>query len=216
MIKENKNVTRDNIMSEAVYRCYKEMYANAQPPADYDELLKLAKEGKDDRNDPIYNHHYLSEKEFSEIIEKYLHAYGMEEEFTSDIEALERWLDDPVIDKYIERDGDNPGYRGYEHLPKLSELIGDEHAKIVMDYIDKCKHFYRFNRDEQQFRMAMCFGASPTCNKKTVIDYWKKQGVDLDIKERSDTDIYYRYYEGLEESDDEYQEVMDFENDTDN
>lgn len=211
MIKDNKNVTRDAIMSEAIYRCYKEMFANAQPPANYDELLKIAKAGEEDKKYPIYTQHYLSEKEYTEIVNKYLDAYRFEEQFTSDIEALERWLNKPIVDKYIDGTEDSPGYRGYEHLPNLTELIGNKNAELVFDYINKCKNFYRFNRDEQQFRMNMAFGCSPTCNKQQVIDYWKSQGVDIEIKDRSDEDIYYRYYEGIEENDDEYKEITEDE-----
>ena len=42
-ISENRKTTQDEVFADIIYKCYKEMYANAQPSADYDVLLKLAK-----------------------------------------------------------------------------------------------------------------------------------------------------------------------------
>ena len=61
-LKNNIKSTKDEIQKEAVYRCYKEMYANAQPPVDYDELLKLAKKGKEDEHHTFYSQHYMSQE----------------------------------------------------------------------------------------------------------------------------------------------------------
>ena len=61
-LKNNIKSTKDEIQKEAVYRCYKEMYANAQPPVDYDELLKLAKKVKEDEHHTFYSQHYMSQE----------------------------------------------------------------------------------------------------------------------------------------------------------
>lgn len=197
-IKNNILSTRDEFFADIVYKCYKEMYANAQPPVDYDVLLKLAKEGKEDKKHPFYSQHYLSHEEYQYIIEKYLDTYNLKCPWHDHIDCLFRWLDDPVIDKYIERNGDEPGYRGYEHLKPLKEILDEESYNKVIDYINKCKDFYQFNRDETAFHWAM-MNCSPCSNKKTVMDYWKEQGIDIEIEDRDPKYFYDRYYYGLTE-----------------
>lgn len=202
-LKDNTKSNKDEVFSEAIYKCYKEMYANAQPPVDYDELIKLAKEGKEDKNTPFYMQHYISEEEYKYIIEKYIHSYGLKDEFPDHCDVILRYFDDGTIDKYIERNGDEPGYRGYEKLKPLKELIGEEHYNIVIERVKQAQGFYKFNRDESSFHWNMMY-SSPCTNKQTVIDYWKSQGVDLVIEDRDDEMIFDRYYYGEVYTDDEY------------
>lgn len=207
-IKDNIKTTKDELYAEAVYRCYKEMYANAQPSVDYDVLLAKAKNGEEDPNHPFYSQHYLSHKEYQYILEKYVEAYGLKDEFPNHCDTILRYFDEGIIDKYIERKGDQPGYRGYEHLKSLKDLIGEEHYNIVVERVKQAKDFYRFNRDECGFHWAM-MNCSPSCNAEAVKKYWKEhKGIDIDIVERSEDDFYYRYYcgetENPEESEDMY------------
>ena len=202
-IEDNIKTTKDEIFAEAVYRCYKEMYANAQPPVDYDELLTKAKNGEEDPKHPYYSQHYLSQKEYGYIIEKYVESYGLKDKFPDHCDAILRYFDDGSIDKYIKGKNGFPGHRGYEHLAPLKELIGEEHYNIVVERVKQAQGFYRFNRDETGFHWAM-MNCSPCCNSETVKKYWKEvEGVDIDIIERSEDDLYYRYYCGESENPEE-------------
>ena len=68
---------RDNIIQRAVHECLEEMYAKAQPSANYKELIEKVKSGKieDSHENPVYNRHYLSQEEFEYIKNKYIEAY---------------------------------------------------------------------------------------------------------------------------------------------
>lgn len=205
-LKNNINSTKEKVQENAVYQCYKEMYANAQPPVDYDKLVELAKAGKEDHKHPFYTQHYLTTEEYQYIKEKYIDAYGMREQFTDHCDVILRYFDEGTIDKYVERDGDSPGYRSYEDLPPLKDLIGEEHYNIVVNRVKQAQGFYRFNRDESAFNWAMMY-SSPTSNKQQVIDYWKSQGIDITIDDKfrkNDSYLFDRYYFGEEADDDSY------------
>jgi len=72
-----RDITRDDVLSRAVTECYREMFAKAQPEADYDNLLEEYRQGKidEDKDGPVYNRHYLSYEEYIYIMNKYIDAY---------------------------------------------------------------------------------------------------------------------------------------------
>lgn len=204
-----KNIDRDSILLEAVENCYREMFAKAQPEANWDNLIAEYKAGKiDEKKDgPIYDRHYLSCKEYTYIIDKYLKAYRIESEWKDDIEVLEDYLKNGGSkDKYIEAHDDeygyHPGYRGYEKVAPLKEhikniidpyqLTSDDKNELtnevvnkVFELIDTCKNFYRFNTDEEKFRNTLAFGATPTSNPETVKQWWRDHyNVEIEIEER--------------------------------
>ena len=69
--------------------------------------------------------------------------------------------------------------------------------------MENCKNYYRYDREESNFSARVALGCSPTSNQKTVIDYWKKQGVDVEIVERNPRLLWDMDYYG-----DEFEEVM--------
>ena len=223
--------TREDIIKEAIHECFKEMYAKSQPSIDYDELLEKFRngeitEGKGET--PIHNRYYLSMDEFVYIRDKYLNMYRMNNLWKSNVDFLrENLTEGSYKDIYIpERSDENgnrhPGYRSSEHVPNLKdqflyaldkklnlgsemrEPIAEELYNIVLETIDNCKDFYRFDREEEQFGYAVALGASPCSNKNTVIDYWKSQGVDLEIKDRNPLLLWEMDYYG-----DDFEEVME-------
>lgn len=204
-LKENIKSTKEEVFSDALYKCYKEMYANAQPPVDYDELLKLAKAGKEPEDTPFYMQHYISQKEYQYIIEKYIDAYGLKDLFYDHCDLLLNYFDNGMVSKYINGDDEHPGYRGYEDLKPLKELIGEDHYNIVVERVKQAQNFYRLNHDESAFHWNMMY-SSPCTNKDTVIDYWKSQGINLVIEDRNEDEIFYRYYYGEPFDEEEYQE----------
>lgn len=219
-------ITRNDIIERAFIECMTEMYAKAQPSADYNQLINDYKDGKIDKNDTVYDRYYLSVAEFDYIRKKYIEIYGLKETWRPNIEVLEEYLNNGGSkDKYIEAHTDDnglyhSGYRGYETVKPIKEQIkeilnteigegnvsnsiANKITDAVMNTIDDCKGFYRFDREESQFSASVALGASPTSNKDTVIKYWKSQGVDIQIEERNPFLIWERDYYG-----DEFEEVM--------
>ena len=91
-------------------------------------------------------------------------------------------------------------------LPKEeSKTAANNITKIVMDTIDECKKFYRFDREESSFRIAASLGASPTSNPESVKKYWKeKTGEDIQIEERNPK-LFWYIDEGYTDEDLEYE-----------
>lgn len=220
---------RDQVIRKAYTECMAEMYAKAQPSADYYQLLEDAKNGKIGKDEKVYERHYLSYEEFIHIRDKYVKAYGLQATWKSNIEVLEDYLiNGGTKDKYIhsrtDEDGHyHPGYRGYEKVKpikeqiceiiyneldddNISEKIIDSINNAVMNTISDCKEFYRFDREESDFNCSVALGASPTSCKETVIEYWKSQGKDIEIIEPNPLLLWERDYYG-----DEFEEVMQSE-----
>ena len=211
-------LNREKILNEAIDACLREMYAKAQPSADFDQLVQDIKDGKIDKDEPIYERYYLSYEEFKYIIDKYKKAYRINEEWKSNIEVLEEYLNKGGIkNKYIptkiDEDGfKHPGYRGYEDVPPLKEQIrsimkdfdcsecaqelADEITNKVMETIKNCKDFYKFDREEGDFSCAIALGCSPSQNAENVKKWWKEnKGIDIKIEERIPR-LFWYYDEG--------------------
>lgn len=204
-------LSREEVLEKAVHDCYKEMYAKAQPSADWDQIIKEFDEGKRGKDERVYEQHYLSSEEYQYIVDKYIESYGMQTHWKNDIEVLEEYLSNGGSkDKYIPDKYDDEGnliethHRGYEKVPPLfehvKEIICDKYdgnietandvaQKVtdkVMELIATCKDFYRFDREESSFKISCALGASPTSNPEIVKKYWKeKTGEDIQIEERN-------------------------------
>lgn len=207
------NLTRRGLLSNVVHDCMKEMFQKAQPSVNIDDYIKKIKDGEitDDTRPYIYQRHYLSEKEAKYIVGKYLDAYRMRNEWTSNIDLLVKDLREGcTVDKYIDDYTDeygnhHPGHRGYEKREPLQKRIAnilEENAikddtivkalsDEVFNYIENRRDFYRFDREEEQFNWSIFLGACPTSNKEDVIDYWKSQGKDIEIVERDPRTFWY-------------------------
>lgn len=61
-------LSRNEIISEAIYKCYKEMYKMAQPSVDFDQIIEDIKSGKIKSDEPVYEHYYLSSDNYISII----------------------------------------------------------------------------------------------------------------------------------------------------
>ena len=226
------NITRRDVLAEAVHDCYKEMYAKAQPSADWDQIIQDFKDGKYPKDTKIYERHYLSQAEYLYITEKYMEAYRIKSEWKSDCDLIidylekggtkDKWIDDVVHENgFVE-----PGHRGYEDVPPLKEQFFElmkkwdcsESAKNMaeqlydkaMETIKECRNFYKFDREEGDFKYTCALGASPTSNPQTVIDYWKSQGKDIEIEERCPK-LFWYYDQGYtdEEIEEEFEKTID-------
>lgn len=206
---------RKEILSKAVHDCFKEMYAKAQPSADWDQIIKEYETGVRGKDERVYEQHYLSQEEYMYILEKYLDAYNIRTQWKEDVRIVEEYLNDGGLkDKYIkdytDKNGDfHPGYRSTEKVPPIktqilkyldkcnksseNEEIATALHKIVMKTIFECKNFYQFDREESSFRMTVALGASPCTNAETVKQYWKeKTGEDIVIEERNPKLFWYQ------------------------
>ena len=165
------------------------LYKLSQPSADFDELLKLSKLGKEDTNNPFYEQHYLSNENYTTILEMFIDAYCIRNPWRENCDTIIDYL---VLggtkDKYIPASGSSPGYRGYEHTPKLEKLIGQDNKDKTIDLINSCKEFYKRNGDEDFFRFNM-MNYGPTSNKSKVIEYWKSQNKPIKIKDFNIDDL---------------------------
>lgn len=239
---EEQMLSRESVLEKAYHDCLAEMYRKSQPSASYDEYVKMYKAGvlRDDDHDRVYNRHYLSREEYEYILDKYVDAYGMNERWSDYVDTVKRYFDDEApndkwIPEKVDDDGfKHPGHRGYEHLPHFSKVIEGiindmvvqnewDIEKVsmaiydaVIKRIETCQHFYKFDREESGFHVSVGLGASPTCNKDAVINYWKEKGVDIEIIDRNPDTFWEKDYYGddyeNEYNDVEYNEVDDEEN----
>lgn len=218
-------LNRQKILEQAFHDCMKEMYAKAQPSVDYDQLLEDARNGKIGKDEKVYERHYLSSEEFDYIRNKYIEAYNIKESWNSNIELLEEYLSkggtkDKYIAAHTDEYGYHPGHRGYEKVDSIKKqfnaIIADYNLydenmlnklyDCLMNTIKNCKNFYRFDREQSSFSCSLSLGASPTTDPNTVKEYWKSQGVDVDIEIRNPLLFWDQEYYG-----DEFEEVMEDE-----
>lgn len=216
-------IDRDKILEQAYHDCMKEMYARSQPSVDYDQLLEDAKNGKIGKDEQIYERYYLSQEEFEYVRNKYINAYGIKQHWIPDVEVLEDYLKNGgTKDKYIKAHTDeygyHPGYRGYEKVkPILDQIhiildkygiddknIESDITETIFKTIEDCKNFYKFDREQSSFACSVALGPSPTSNPEMVKEYWKSQGVDVDIEIRNPLLFWDQDYYG-----DEFEEVME-------
>lgn len=158
-------IDRKTIIERAIDECINEMYTRAQPSITLDEMKKSDPEKYGEH---WYEHFYLNQKEADDIIEDFISAYRIRNEFHDDMETVRTYLrDGGTKDKYIKPTDGSPGYRGYEKTPKLSELIGEEAAQKALELIDECDKFFNPNREESGFKFNV-LNISPSCNINTV------------------------------------------------
>lgn len=204
-------LNRDKILAQAHHECMKEMYAKAQPSVDYDQLLDDFKNGKitEGPNDRIFDRYYLSMEEFTYILDKYVKAYNIEGKWNRYMEILQEYVHnggtrDVYKHEWTDENGNwHHGCRDYEKVLPIEEqfknyfelVFGKENDDIsiyvkdlsdmVKETIADCKYYYSFEREEGSFRGSIALGASPTSNAEKVKEYWKSQGIDIEIKKRN-------------------------------
>lgn len=169
-------------MKKAVEDCLEEMFQKSQPKASYFDYVEKVKRGEISKDEKIFERHYLNETQFNYIAEKYKKAYRLKRTWAPNIKFLLDCLKEggyktvykPLVD------GGEP-VRTAEKTPSLESIIGTAKAKEVFELIKNLRDFYRFDRDEEIFDFNVYLGCSPTSNEETVKNYWKSQGVDIEI-----------------------------------
>lgn len=211
-------ITRRDVLADAIDKCIRELYSLAQPKVDYDDFIEenkiflkkekeyysLPKENRPSYYEYMgpkpYEFYYLPQKVFKEVADSYVYAYKLDEkqEFLDDIEVLKQYCKDPIVDKWIEGEGDNPGHSGYDHpdnlVVQLVNLIPDtgfdktEVATNVQnkffEFLDMAGKFFNWNRYLNGFNTNVYLGGTPNSNKEAVIENWKKyRNKDIEIDE---------------------------------
>ena len=98
-------------------------------------------------------------------------------------------------------------YFEHKELNQDRTELTDDITNKVMETIHNCKEYYKFDREEEQFSIAIALGASPTSNSETVKKWWKDNyNVDIEIEERNPLLFWEQDYYG-----DEFESVMEEE-----
>lgn len=188
-------LTRNDILNECVKRCLIEMYKYAQPSLDFSNILEKIKTGefKDDEAHPLYEQHYLSYKNYKFILKHYLHCYGLFDFWKDSVDLITTNLEKGGIkNKYVPAEKNKPGYKSYEEILPLKDIIGEDSANRVISIIKDYGNFYKHGSSElDRVTFTISLGCSPVSNKQTVIDYWKSKGKDINIKDIDVESIYY-------------------------
>lgn len=240
-------ITRNEILSEAIDKCMKELYSFVLPSVSWDDFVKECKEyskkykiWEDFRNANIHREedpeiwiqyqstfkdwenksieecigpkpfefYYLPKEIMKDICDCYISAYRMDsqQELLNTIEILKNYCKKPIVDKYIEKEEGEPGYKGYEYPDNLekeiTKILGPEaednpyHVHKIcnkfFEFLDMAGNFYNWNGDLNSFNTSVYLGASPSSNKKAVIENWKKyRNKDIEIDEEQIKKNYY-------------------------
>lgn len=155
-----------------------------------------------------YEFYYLPQEIMKGICDSYIYAYKLDEkqELLNTILILKDYCRHPVISKYIEKDENNPGYRGYENPDNLekeiTKILGPEaednpyHVHKIcnkfFEFLDMAGNFYNWNSELNTFSVNIYLGASPNSNKEAVIENWKKyRNKNIEIDEEQIKRKYY-------------------------
>lgn len=221
-------ITRRDVLADAIDKCTRELYSLAQPKVNYDDFVEenkiyLEKEkeyyslSKDNRppyheymGPKPYEFYYLPREIFKEIADSYVEAYKLDgkQELLDVIEILKKYCEDPIVDKWIEGNDDEPGHRGYEHSDNLKIEIKKklEESPIIsvppsnkeeyytelseklqnkfFEFLDMAGNFFNWTGYLNAFNTHVYLGGTPSSNKESVIENWKKyRNIDIEIDE---------------------------------
>lgn len=213
---DEEMLSREKVLTKAYTDCMEELYQKSQPSASYIDYVTLYRKGELTDKDRIYERHYLPQSEYEYIVDKYVSAYGMAKKWDDYMDTAIEYLNEGATkDKWIEEREDetgfHPGYRGYEKLKDIATIfedtlnankdksnaeIAETLRELVIQRLNDCKNFYRFDREEDDFKASVALGASPTSNPETVRKYWKEKGVELEFVEKDPDTLWERDYYG--------------------
>lgn len=184
---------KSKILDEAIEACLREMYRCSQPSADYDKLKEYVKEHpEEEKGFPTFKRYYLSNEQFNYILNKYIEAYHLTPEWKNNIEIIKDDFKTGSRKEKYKKNSYGNVISEYVTTPPLSERIGVENTKKVLEMLDEISQFYRRDIDAQKFSYALRLGHSPSSNLKEVKEFWKNRGVELEFEERNcDEDTFF-------------------------
>lgn len=215
-----KPIGRRKVLQQVVKECLEELYWRAQPQLDINAWMEDVRSGKIDieadewKKHPLYTRHYISKAEYDYVLDKYITSYGLEETWKNDVDIVLRDLEAGAPYEAYEDDPYWPGktVRTTKHHVPLAEEIGQEVYDIVKDRIQSIRNWYRFDREESDFRMTIALGvSSPSTSKKQVEEFRHNIAGEKDFK-IADRDewLFWCIDEGYETEDleEEYEEHL--------
>lgn len=185
-------ITREKILIKAANDCYKEMYKWAQPSIDLEEYIKNPELIKENDDNKFYTRYYLSTENTKYIIDKFIKAYHIGNDWNDNIDLLISYITNnkSVMRKYTSEENEFSEYRRYEPITPLQDITKD--FEKVLNLINICKEFYKRDPELEKFNMTMYLGFSPSSNKKYVEEYWRThERPDFIIKDFKIEDIEY-------------------------
>lgn len=197
------NKHKDDIISEAVDACLEDLYKYSVPSMSFNDIKQACKNNQP-YDKKYWQHHYIPQDLMNEIMEGYRYAYRLEPYFQIYTDVLKEYLlDGGTTEVYKKDDSLVGGHRDFEKTPNLETVIGKEAAEKVKDLIEKCQRFYRFDSTTYGcFEGSVNNYAPISCRPEEVIEYWKSQGIDIEIDDEKIRKNYYREEWG-EEDDEE-------------
>ena len=192
-------VGRDDVLSNAVDKCLDLMYRYSYPSITLEELREEARKipAEDRDKAKLFNRHYLPAEVHTFILEDVAEAYELRSDLPDIIQCLKDYFKKPVVDKWIEDDGNVPGHRGYEHPEPMSE----EAYKEAEKFMDMANEFFSWNRDLSCLYFNVC-NVSPCSNRETV-ERWYHENGDPDFKIPEDSWWDHSWNEEEEEEEEE-------------
>lgn len=190
--------TYDEVMLSAIEDTLEEMYQHSYPKVSWKQRMQELKEGKDvDKN--LILHHYLPDQLYKEILEMAKTNYSYESFF--------RDYRDHLIDFLTKggyaKDMVNRGKDNYCDYSPIKEQMDEKSYAVLEKYLEAYKNTFRFDWKRDSFDFSV-MNYSPCICRERVIEYWKSQGVDLEIP--SDEKIIAQYW-----GDDEWEEEREEE-----
>lgn len=183
--------SRKDFIADISIKCLDEMYRKSQPSITWAEMQELWKENP---NRQIWREHYLPQFMYNDIIDKYMRVYRIGEEWSNNINLLIDYLtkggskDVYIPEKIDAYTGDiKPAHRSYVDVPPIKEQIlnilkkylgdnapqvGDDLMDCIMNTINDCKTFFKFDRYENSFKFVVA-DQSPCSNIKLVQEFYK-------------------------------------------
>lgn len=176
----------DDVMWDAVMDTLEEMYQNSYPAISWKQMYQDSKEGKDVDKDLI-SHHYIPQELYEDIRSMAESSYGYEKLFNEYTSHFIEFLTDGGYGW----DTESHSLKESCQYPPIKEAIGEEAWAILEKRLQAYKHFYRFDHKKWAFNFTI-MNYAPCTNRQTVIDYWKSQGIELEIP--SDDQIISKYW----------------------
>ena len=165
-------------MVRCVNECLDKMYTLSEPPITLAQLKETFKDipKEEQEKEPAYEQHYLPAEVYKAILEHYSDVFGFKPTWDDDVVILSNDLFNGGKKDVYRKDINGKSQKEYEDTPKLRDVIGEENAEKVKKMITDIKNFYRFNMKYQTFTFNV-MNFSPTSDKETVEEYWRKHGI---------------------------------------
>jgi len=202
-------ITRKDILNRAVKECMEELYSHAFPHIKWEDFVEENKIYNKRKEGPKpYEFYYLPEEVIKDITNYYIDIYRLnqQQELLDIIEILKNYCKEPIIDKYIEGENGNSGYKGYERPDNLEKeivkILGDvaidneyyQHSlqDKFFEFLDMAGKFFNWTSELHAFNNSIYLGVCPSSNKKAVIENWKKyRNRDIEINNELIKNEYY-------------------------